>query len=248
MEVIIIRPWLYRYMGSWSAVWCTDRRWNACNWKNFSSPFSIFLVVIRVTQTSGHSRYDEVMRQCVAVSLIRRISVRVLLHLPPVTMVTRLLRWEPRTTHLFPIHVSNVCGKLKICGKSLHIRTFAYTTDFNCAALGKYVCLASCWSAVPTLRVHCWWLQLRKHHAAVGKVKVKLSQGEWIYRFTLSWPRHYLWVISFTPLPLYPRGKSPRYPLDRRLGGPQSRSGRRGEEKILDPPGTRAPTPRSSSL
>jgi hypothetical protein len=26
-----------------------------------------------------------------------------------------------------------------------------------------------------------------------------------------------------------PGGKSPRYPLDRRLGGPQSRSGRRGE-------------------
>jgi hypothetical protein len=29
-------------------------------------------------------------------------------------------------------------------------------------------------------------------------------------------------VVSFTPLPLYPRGKSPRYPLDRRLGGPQN--------------------------
>jgi hypothetical protein len=27
---------------------------------------------------------------------------------------------------------------------------------------------------------------------------------------------------------LYPRGKGPRYPLDRRLGGPQSRSGQRG--------------------
>jgi hypothetical protein len=27
----------------------------------------------------------------------------------------------------------------------------------------------------------------------------------------------------------------PRYPLDRRLGGPQNLSGRRGEEKILDP-------------
>jgi hypothetical protein len=27
---------------------------------------------------------------------------------------------------------------------------------------------------------------------------------------------------------LYPWGKDPRYPLDRRLGGPQSRSGRRG--------------------
>jgi hypothetical protein len=26
------------------------------------------------------------------------------------------------------------------------------------------------------------------------------------------------WVVSFTPLPLYPQGKSPFYPLDRRLG------------------------------
>jgi hypothetical protein len=38
-------------------------------------------------------------------------------------------------------------------------------------------------------------------------------------------------VVSFTPRPLYPKGKSPWYPLDRRLGGPQSRSGRCGEEK-----------------
>jgi hypothetical protein len=44
-----------------------------------------------------------------------------------------------------------------------------------------------------------------------------------------------------------PRGNSPRYPLDRRLGGPQSRSGRRGEEKILDATGTRTLTPRLSS-
>jgi hypothetical protein len=42
-------------------------------------------------------------------------------------------------------------------------------------------------------------------------------------------------VVSFTPRPLYPRGKRPRYPFDRTLGGPQSRSGRRGEEKILGP-------------
>jgi hypothetical protein len=33
-----------------------------------------------------------------------------------------------------------------------------------------------------------------------------------------------------------PQGKSPRYPLDRRLGGPQSRSGRGGEEKNSHPP------------
>jgi hypothetical protein len=39
------------------------------------------------------------------------------------------------------------------------------------------------------------------------------------------------WVVSFTPQLLYPQGKSLWYPLDRRLGGPQNRSGRGGEEK-----------------
>jgi hypothetical protein len=33
------------------------------------------------------------------------------------------------------------------------------------------------------------------------------------------------------PAALYPRGKDPRYPLYRRLGGPQSRSGHRGRRK-----------------
>jgi hypothetical protein len=42
-------------------------------------------------------------------------------------------------------------------------------------------------------------------------------------------------VVSFTLRLLYPQGKSPWYPLDRRLGGPQSRSGRGGEEKIPSP-------------
>jgi hypothetical protein len=39
------------------------------------------------------------------------------------------------------------------------------------------------------------------------------------------------WVVSFTPRPLYPQGKSPWYPLYKRLVGPQSRSGRRGGDK-----------------
>jgi hypothetical protein len=43
------------------------------------------------------------------------------------------------------------------------------------------------------------------------------------------------WVVSFTLRPLYRQGKSPWYPLDRRLGGTQSRSGRGGEEKIPRP-------------
>jgi hypothetical protein len=37
------------------------------------------------------------------------------------------------------------------------------------------------------------------------------------------------------PQPLYPQGKSPWYPLDRRLGEPQSWSGHGGEEKNSQP-------------
>jgi hypothetical protein len=43
--------------------------------------------------------------------------------------------------------------------------------------------------------------------------------GEWMYRPTFSWPRNWRWVASFTHW----------YPLDKRLGAPQSRSGQRGE-------------------
>jgi hypothetical protein len=59
----------------------------------------------------------------------------------------------------------------------------------------------------------------------------------------------WMWVVSFTPRPLYTRGKSPRYPLDRRLAGPQRRSGQLEKEKILHPTGTRntAPTLSASS-
>jgi hypothetical protein len=39
-----------------------------------------------------------------------------------------------------------------------------------------------------------------------------------------------------------PRGKIPRHPLDRRLIGPQIRSGQRVQEKILYPTGTRTST------
>jgi hypothetical protein len=49
------------------------------------------------------------------------------------------------------------------------------------------------------------------------------------------------------PLQLYPWGKSPQFPLDRRLGGPQSQSERCGEVKILGPTGTQTPIPQSSN-
>jgi len=43
-------------------------------------------------------------------------------------------------------------------------------------------------------------------------------------------------MVSFTPWTLYTQGKSPWYPLDRRLDGPQSHSERGGEEKNSQPP------------
>jgi hypothetical protein len=43
-------------------------------------------------------------------------------------------------------------------------------------------------------------------------------------------------VVSFKLWPLCPQGKSAWYPLDRRLGGPQSSSGRGGEEINFQPP------------
>jgi hypothetical protein len=53
----------------------------------------------------------------------------------------------------------------------------------------------------------------------------------------ILWPRHQMgWVVSFTPRPLYPQEKSTWYPLDRRLGGLRSPSGRGGEEKNSQPP------------
>jgi hypothetical protein len=57
------------------------------------------------------------------------------------------------------------------------------------------------------------------------------------YKETLRWR----WVVSVTSWPIYPRGKNHRYPLDRRLGGPQSRSGRCEEEKNLAPIGNQTP-------
>jgi hypothetical protein len=54
------------------------------------------------------------------------------------------------------------------------------------------------------------------------------------------------WVVSFTPWPLYPQGKSPSYLLGRKLGGPQNWSGWCGEEKFMTLPGLQ-PWPLSHS-
>jgi hypothetical protein len=63
-----------------------------------------------------------------------------------------------------------------------------------------------------------------------------------IFDLGTKWRR----VVSFTTRTLYPQGKSPWYPLDRRLGGPQSRSGHGVKEKNSKTP--RGIDSRSSSL
>jgi hypothetical protein len=48
----------------------------------------------------------------------------------------------------------------------------------------------------------------------------------------ILWPRHHVGVSGqLHASAALISGKEPLYPLDRRLGGPQSRSGRGGEEK-----------------
>jgi hypothetical protein len=42
-------------------------------------------------------------------------------------------------------------------------------------------------------------------------------------------------MVSFTPQPLYLHGNSPRYPLDKRLGGTESWSGYGGKEENSQP-------------
>jgi hypothetical protein len=52
-----------------------------------------------------------------------------------------------------------------------------------------------------------------------------------IFNLGIRW-RH---VVSLTLLLLYSWGKNPQYPLNRKLGGPQTWSGHFGEEKSLLP-------------
>jgi hypothetical protein len=55
------------------------------------------------------------------------------------------------------------------------------------------------------------------------------TYGSTILHLSTRWR----WVVSFTPLQLYPRENNPWYALDRGLAGPQNRSGRCGDEKNL---------------
>jgi hypothetical protein len=83
-------------------------------------------------------------------------------------------------------------------------------------------------------------LRVTKHH--VVKTYPLLNQAPCHVAYSSSadtTPRilnlstRWMWVASFSPWQLYPRGMRPWYPLDMRLGGPQSRSGRGGSKKKI---------------
>jgi hypothetical protein len=92
----------------------------------------------------------------------------------------------------------------------------------------------------------CTKITLHCNHRS-GHLRLTEHYAMKTYEGVLDLGTSWRWVVSFTPRPLYLRGKNPPYPFDRRLGGPQSRSGRYGEVKILGLTGTRTPTPPSSS-
>jgi hypothetical protein len=66
------------------------------------------------------------------------------------------------------------------------------------------------------VQLYCKWQSCPSAMKAYGEVELYLHA---FLAFTLVGG-----VVSFTPWPLYPRGNSPRYSLDMRLGGPQRRS------------------------
>jgi hypothetical protein len=113
----------------------------------------------------------------------------------------------------------------------------------NCIIRGTIICtlhqILLGWSN------HGRWDWLDRQHAWESKDKVvpvpQLSTtpwrriGEWMYNSFFDLSTRWRWVVNFTSRPLYPQGKSPWYPLNRRLGGPQSRSGSVDEEKNSQP-------------
>jgi hypothetical protein len=78
---------------------------------------------------------------------------------------------------------------------------------------------------------------LTKHHA----MKAYWESGGIAPRI-LDLGTRWRWVVSFTPPSLHPQGNSPWYPLERRLSGPQSRSGRSDEKNSQLLPGLEPPT------
>jgi hypothetical protein len=77
-------------------------------------------------------------------------------------------------------------------------------------------------------------LLLSQNQPQILRCPIRRHMVEWRCSSTiLDLGTRWWWVDSFTPLLLYPCGKSPWYPSDMRLGGAQGQSGCCGKGKIL---------------
>jgi hypothetical protein len=167
------------------------------------------------------------------------ISTSLVLHLPQpkltrliFTASTRMkINWKSYQKYKTPRCVSSSpCYEYE--SRDAHTPshyTFYYATTF----MKPYTCIHR-WSQphfteIPEVFLSCP-CALTEHHI----MKAYWGVDVWLHAFFdlgTRWRR----VVSFMSRPLYPQGKSPCYPLDRRLGGPQSMSGRGGEEKNFQP-------------
>jgi hypothetical protein len=111
------------------------------------------------------------------------------------------------------------------CHYHLHISEWFFLEIYN------FYCVNSLFLIGVKDKVKILVLFLTNHHAmkAFGGVEVQLHS---FFDLGIRWR----WLVSFTHRPLYPQVKNPWYPLNKRLGGPQSRSGWGGEEKNSQPP------------
>jgi hypothetical protein len=144
------------------------------------------------------------------------------------------------------------------------LKLFCYILGMKASYIGR----VQSQRVIPSFASFVTWVQRKvsKCKQSVGilhRVKVKVKKVKLSQRFNWA-PLHegvlenwsisprildlgprWRWVVSFTPQPRYPQGKRFWHTLDRRLGGPQSRSRRGGEEKVPRP--YRDSNPRSFS-
>jgi hypothetical protein len=123
--------------------------------------------------------------------------------------------------------------KFLICTDSLSYFIFSRTRFFVCSSTTRPTCPFNipqrCRSTYNFLNS---FLAINIFSFNYGKVKAKFSlcltehhsmKAYWgsgcIAPRILDLGTRWRWVVSFTPRPLYSQGRSPGYPLDRRLGG-----------------------------
>jgi hypothetical protein len=106
-------------------------------------------------------------------------------------------------------------------GVCTHTHTFTVDRCVN-----KYCIEASCYILFPSAQ------RKRSHKKVKGNAVPWRRMGSGCKSHFVELGNSWRWVVSFTSWPLYSRGKSPQYQLDRRLGGPHSRSGHCGDTSL----------------